>query len=98
LSKSCIIPIESHICWVLVYDHQFGVRLSHKITPLSPVENFPTVIGLLTPCAATPPTSLPPRYGPLWLRDDCHRHAAVPVYYYGSGLMAVRTAAILNAV
>ena len=27
-------------------DHQFGVHLSHKITPLPPVENFPTVIGL----------------------------------------------------
>ena len=27
-------------------DYQFGVHLSHKITPLLPVENFPTVIGL----------------------------------------------------
>eukprot|EP01046_Picozoa_sp_COSAG06_P042399 COSAG06_NODE_5397_length_3506_cov_144.148518_1_plen_67_part_10 len=27
-------------------DHQFGVHLSHKITPLPPIENFSTVIGL----------------------------------------------------
>ena len=26
--------------------YQFGVHLSHKITPLPPVENFPIVIGL----------------------------------------------------
>ena len=42
-------------------DHQFGVHLSHKITPLPPIENFSTVIGLsivLSSCAATPPNSL----------------------------------------
>ena len=27
-------------------EHQFGVHLSHKITPLPPVENFPADIGL----------------------------------------------------
>eukprot|EP01046_Picozoa_sp_COSAG06_P087104 COSAG06_NODE_33634_length_486_cov_31.922481_2_plen_37_part_01 len=27
-------------------DYQFGVHLSHKITPLPPIENFSTVIGL----------------------------------------------------
>eukprot|EP01046_Picozoa_sp_COSAG06_P073628 COSAG06_NODE_22111_length_733_cov_2.009464_2_plen_52_part_01 len=43
-------------------DYQFGVHLSHKITPLPPIENFSTVIiGLsivLSSCAATPPNSL----------------------------------------
>eukprot|EP01046_Picozoa_sp_COSAG06_P062576 COSAG06_NODE_14175_length_1181_cov_36.060074_2_plen_165_part_00 len=28
------------------FDYQSGVHLSHKITPLPPIENFPTVIGL----------------------------------------------------
>ena len=35
--------------------------VSHKITPLPPIENFSTVIGLsivLSSCAATPPNSL----------------------------------------
>ena len=43
------------------FDYQFGVHLSHKITPLPPIENFSTVIGLsivLSSCAATPPNSL----------------------------------------
>lgn len=48
-------------CLLIPYDYQFGVHLSHKITPLPPIENFSTVIGLsivLSSCAATPPNSL----------------------------------------
>ena len=57
-------PSPNHVyTWSIniVYDYQFGVHLSHKITPLPPIENFSTVIGLsivLSSCAATPPNSL----------------------------------------
>jgi hypothetical protein len=42
-------------------DYQFGVYPSHTITPLPPVENFPTVIGLSIVCSSLARRRLPPR-------------------------------------
>jgi hypothetical protein len=42
------------------------VHLSHKITHLPPVENFPTAIGLSIVLSPLARRRLPTRYGPLW--------------------------------
>jgi hypothetical protein len=47
-------------------DYQFGVHLSHKITPLPPVENFPTVIGLSIVLSPLARRRLPTRSAALW--------------------------------
>ena len=50
--------------WTL--DYQFGVHLSHTITPLPPVENFPTVIGLSIVLSLLAWRRLPTRSTTLW--------------------------------
>ena len=51
---------------VCAVDYQFGVHLSHKITPLPPIENFSTVIGLSIVLSPPARRRLPTRSAALW--------------------------------
>ena len=49
-----------------IVDYQFGVHLSHKITPLPPIENFSAVIGLSIVLSPPARRRLPTRSAALW--------------------------------
>eukprot|EP01046_Picozoa_sp_COSAG06_P055729 COSAG06_NODE_10332_length_1700_cov_2.635853_3_plen_193_part_00 len=65
-SRSRSRPILAPWLFGLKRDYQFGVHLSHTVTPLPPIENFPTVIGLSIVLSPLARRRLSTRSATLW--------------------------------